>query len=418
MLATPRPGKAARKFRGMCSSRILLLACVLATAAASCNRPEDKASQVLIGLDIELSGDIPTIGQSTKNAAELFFTQLNTSGGLQLADGPRQVKLVIKDNAANATQAASAAQHLILRDNVVAIIGPNSGNCADAASGIAETLKCVMISPWSPNMATTIDPVSGAPKRYVFRAGATDELQGNAMAKFALEKLGVRKAAIIEGAAPGGAAQVAAFKEAFVANGGTITSQETFTASDADFARKMTLIAATAPDVVFLAAPCDDSLPILKAAKEVGLHAKFLGTEAWNSPLAARLGELEIDGLYFCKNFDHRAAAPVAKKFVDDYTAKFHQPPDDVAALTYDACALVAAALQKSGRDNREALREALAQTKGFEGATGTFDFEPGSGDPSKSLDVLQIKKDGTEWAGDTGTPAPDKKIAPHQARP
>lgn len=379
---------------------IILLACACAALIASCGKPGDGIPRVSMGLDLELTGDIPAIGQSAKNAAELFFTQLNMSGGLQLADGPRQVKLVIKDNAANATQAASAAQHLILRDNVIAVIGPNSGNCADAASGIAETLKCVMISPWSPNMATTIDPVSGTPKRYVFRAGATDELQGRAMAKFALERLGARNAAIMEGSSPGSAAQAAAFKEAFTTNGGTIVARETLEAKNTDFARQITPIADASPDVVFLAVPCDDSLPILRAAKEAGMHAKFLGTEAWNSPLAARLGELEIDGLYFCKNFDHRTDAPAARKFVDDYTAKFHQPPDDVAALTYDACALVAGALQTSKQDSREALREALARTKGFEGVTGTFDYEPGSGDPVKSLSVLEITRKGTEWAG------------------
>lgn len=390
-----------RKFHAMRPQRIIiLLACACAVLVASCHRREDGIPRVSVGFDLELTGDIPSIGQSAKNAAELFFTQLNTSGGLQLADGPLQVELVIKDNAANTSQAASAAQHLILRDNVIAVIGPNSGNCADAASGIAETLKCVMISPWSPNMATTMDSVSGTPKRYVFRAGATDELQGGAMAKFAIEKLGARRAAIMEGSSPGSAAQAAAFKEAFTTNGGTIIAQGIFEAKYADFARQIAPIAAASPEVVFLAIPCDDALPILRAAKNAGMHAKFLGTEAWNSPLVTRLGELEIDGLYFCKNFDHRADASAVRKFVDDYTAKFHQPPDDVAALTYDACALVAGALQASGQHTREALREALARTKGFEGVTGTFDYEPGSGDPVKSLSVLEITRKGTEWAG------------------
>jgi hypothetical protein len=36
----------------------------------------------------------------------------------------------------------------------------------------------------------------------------------------------------------------------------------------------------------------------------------------------------------------------------------------------------------------------------GYEGVTGDFDFEPGSGDPVKSLPVIEIKSGGLEWAG------------------
>jgi len=381
------------------SRAVRLLACASVLGAASCGPKEPPP--VTVGLNLELSGDIQIIGQSAQRTAEFFFEKLNEAGGLEMAGGRQRVKLISNDNAANATQAASVAQQLISRDNVIAMIGPNSGNCAAAAADIAEGLKCVMISPWSSDPNTTMDRVAGVPKRYVFRAGATDELQGRVMAKFAADKLGARRAAIIASDARDAAAQAAAFKDAFAAAGGEVVAEESFDVTDRDFPRRVAAVAAASPEAVFLAATCEDAVPILESAKAAGLKAKFLGTELWNSPQTIRMTGLGIDGLFFCKNFDFRAKDAATEKFVADYTAKFGQPPDDVAALTYDSCAILAKALEKSGTTDREALRENLARLSGYEGATGNFEFKPGSGDPVKSLPVIEIKSSGLEWIGD-----------------
>lgn len=375
-------------------------ACVLAALSVACGKREPEP--VVIGLNFELTGDIPTIGQSAKNAAELFFEQQNAAGGIPLADGPRRIELVISDNGSNATQASAVAQRMISVDKVTALVGPNAGHCATSAGEIAEALKCVMVSPWSADAATTMDRVAGVPKRYVFRASATDDVQGRVMANFALSKLGARRAVILSDTATGPALQAAAFKETFTAGGGVIAAEQSFDAEERDFTQPVAAVAAAAPEVVFIAAPCDQALPILEAAKSAGLNTKFLGTELWNSPQTIRMTALGFEELYFCKNYDNRDTDPAAEKFAKAYAAKYGQPPDDVAALTYDACALIAEALKKSGKNEREALREQFAQLRGFAGAAGTYNFRPGSGDPEKSMPVLRIRSSGLEWIGDS----------------
>lgn len=378
---------------------IAYLACAVAALVASCKKNEP--APVNIGLNLELTGDIQMIGQSAKKAAELFFEEQNAAGGIELLDGPHKFNLVTTDNGANATQAAANAQGMVSKENVIALVGPNSGKCATAAADIAEALKCVMISPWSADPETTMDRVAKVPKRYVFRAGAVDEVQGRVMANFALSELGARKAATIFETTPGPTAQASAFRETFISGGGSIVAQETVDAEDRDFTVPVTALAADAPEVVFVATPCNQAIPILEAAKAAGLNAKFLGSELWNSPQNIRMTAIGLDGLYFCKTYDHRDADPASEKFVKAYTARYNQPPDDVAALTYDACALIAEALKKCGRNEREPLREAFAQLRGIAGTTGTYDFKPGSGDPAKSMPVLQIKTSGMDWVGD-----------------
>ncbi|MBU3664282.1 MAG: ABC transporter substrate-binding protein [Chthoniobacterales bacterium] len=364
---------------------------------AACGGP--KSDAVKIGMNLELTGDIPAVGASSKNAAELFFEQINKEGGVALEGGPKKVELVVRDNGAKADQAASVAQQLISSQGVVAMIGPNSSACAIPAGEIAESLKCVMMSPWSTNPRTTTDTTSGAPKRYVFRGCFTDPFEALVLAKFALNNLGAKRAAVLyDVASEAPVAQSALFKETFTANGGEIVAFETFTTGDKDFSAQLTNIREANPDIIFLPTYYNDVPLIAQQARRLGINVPFIGSDAWSSPEIIKLGGADVDGSYFCNHFSTQIATDEAKKFVTDYTAKYGQAPDDVAALTYDACGLMTEAIEKAGKNDREALREALSQIREYKGVTGTFRFEPGSGDPIKSAVVLQIKDGAFQW--------------------
>ena len=236
----------------MSKSLLPLFAVLTLGFLAGCGGSDSDA--VKIGMNIELTGDIPAVGASSQNAAEMFFDKVNSEGGVPLAEGKKQkVELVVRDNGAKADQAASVAQQLISSQGVVAMIGPNSSACAIPASEIAEALKCVMISPWSTNPKTTTDQASGVPKRYVFRGCFTDPFQAIVLAKFALNDLGAKKAAVlydVSSEAPLG--QATLFKDTFTANGGEIVAFETFTTGDKDFSAQLTNIREANPDVIFL----------------------------------------------------------------------------------------------------------------------------------------------------------------------
>ena len=376
----------------------LLIASFLALFLAGCGG--SKSDAIKVGMNIELTGDIPAVGASSKNAAEMFFEKLNAEGGIPLADGQKKkVELVVRDNGAKADQSASVAQQLISSQGVVAMIGPNSSACAIPAGELAESLKCVMISPWSTNPKTTIDQASGVPKRYVFRGCFTDPFQALVLAKFAMNDLGAKKAAVlydVSSEAPLG--QATLFKDTFTAAGGEIVAFETFTTGDKDFSAQLTNIREAQPDIIFLPTYYNDVPLIAQQARRLGITVPFIGSDAWSSPEIIKLGGADVDGSYFCNHFSTQIATDEAKKFVADYTAKYGQEPDDVAALTYDACGLTAEAIKAAGKNDREAVREALAQIREFKGVTGTFRFEPGSGDPIKSAVVLQIKDGAFQW--------------------
>jgi len=346
-----------------------------------------------VGVIAELTGDMPAVGASCRNAAEMAVKEINDAGGLQVGEEKMKVVLVVEDNAGKADQAASAAQKLITQDEVLAIIGPNASRYAIPASEIAESSETVLITPWSTNPKTTRDANPGGPKKYVFRACFIDPFQGRVLAKFALENLKAQKAAVLYDVASDynkGIAEV--FKENYETLGGKIVAFETYTTNDKDFSAQLTKIKAAAPDVIFLPNYYSEVPLQVQQAQRLGITAPFIGSDSWGSNELLTLGGAALEGYYFSTHYAADNATPVAQNFIENYRKVHGVAPDDVAALTYDAFGLLFTAIQNAGQADREAIRAALSTLPEYQGVTGDMKFEAGSGDPIKSAVILQIK--------------------------
>ncbi len=375
------------KKRFLLFSLILMIGLVLSACASS-----GSGDTLKVGGIGELTGDIPAVGASFKNGAEMAVADINAAGGLDVGGKKYQVELVLEDNAGKADQSASAAQKLITQDNVVAIIGPNASRYAIPASEIAESSKTVLISPWSTNPKTTLDAKTNEPKKYVFRAAFIDPFQGRVVAKFALENLNAKKAAVLYDVASDYNKGIAEFfKQTFEENGGEVVAFETYTTGDKDFSAQLTKIKDTNPDVIFLPNYYSEVPLQIQQAKRLGITAPFLGSDSWGSAELLTLCGADCEGYYFSTHYAADNATPVAKKMIDAYKAKYGTTPDDVAALTYDSFGLLWQALQSAGSIDRQAIRDALAKIPNYEGVTGTMQFQEGSGDPIKSAVILQI---------------------------
>jgi branched-chain amino acid transport system substrate-binding protein len=395
-LATPRHF---RHFRQQHMKLPLVLASVLSIAVlAGCGK-KAADSAVRIGLNVELTGELPAVGASSKNAVELHVAQINAAGGIMIGGKKVPLELVIGDNGAKADQAAATAQRLLSQENVLVMVGPNASSCAIPASEIAESLKTPMISPWSTNPKTTVNAQTGKSKEYVLRGCFTDLFQAGVLAKFTLTDLKAKRAAVlfdVASEAPNGQANL--YKETFEKLGGEITAFETYTTGDRDFSAQLTKIKASNPDVIFLPVYYSDVPLIAQQARQLGITAQFVGSDAWSSPEIVKLGGAALEGAYFCNHYSTEIATPAAKKFMADYEAKYGQAPDDIAALSYDSLGFMVKAIETAGVADREAVRVALASVPSYEGVTGVMRFTAGSGDPVKSAVILQIKGGKFVW--------------------
>jgi len=366
---------------------------------SACGGGAGQAKTIKVGVIAELTGDIPAVGASCKNAAEMAVQQVNDAGGLEVGGTKYKVELYIEDNAGKADQSASSAQKLITQQNVVAIIGPNASRYAIPASEIAESSKVVLISPWSTNPKTTLNANTNESKKYVFRAAFIDPFQGRVIAKFALDNLKATKAAVLYDVASEYNKGIAEFfKSTYEENGGTIVAFETYTTGDKDFSAQLTKIKDAGPEVIFLPNYYSEVPLQIQQAHRLGIDVPFLGSDSWGSSELITLCGSDCEGYYFSTHYAADAATPVATKFIEAYKAKYGNTPDDVAALTFDSFGLLWQALQTAGSVDREAVREAMAKIPNYEGVTGNMSFTEGSGDPIKSAVILQVKGDKFVW--------------------
>src|SRR5512133_2244790 len=378
---------------------LCIVLAVLVSLLAGCAGGAGAADTIKIGVVAELTGDIPAVGASCKNAADMAVKEVNDAGGLDVGGTKYKIELFVEDNAGKADQSASSAQKLITQQNVVAIIGPNASRYAIPASEIAESSKVVLISPWSTNPKATLNAQTGESKKYVFRAAFIDPFQGRVVAKFALDTLKAKKAAVLYDVASDYNKGIAEFfKQTYEENGGTVVAFETYTTNDKDFSAQLTKIKEANPEVIFLPNYYSEVPLQIQQAHRLGITVPFLGSDSWGSAELIKLCGTDCEGYYFSTHYAADAATPVATKFIDGYKAKYGSTPDDVAALTYDSFGLALEALKSAGKVDRQALRDALAKIPSYDGVTGNMKFVEGSGDPIKSAVILQVKGDKFVW--------------------
>jgi branched-chain amino acid transport system substrate-binding protein len=365
--------------------QLVVLGC-LAVALISSGCGAKSEQEVRLGINAELTGSKPTVGDSCKKAAELLAAQVNQGGGLKVGDKKIPLKLYIEDNEDKAESAAAAAQKLISQNNVLAIIGPNASGNAIPAARICEDNGVIMVSPWSTNPKTTEG------KKFIFRACFIDDFQGQVMAKFARQELKATNAAVLYDVASEYNKGIAEyFKKFFEADGGKVVAFASYTTGDKDFSSQLTTIKAANPQVLFLPNYYNEVPLQVKQARNQGLTCAIIGSDSWGSQELLALGGKDLEGTFFSTHYAQDIATPKAQKFIAEFEAKYGKKPDDVAALTYDSGLLLCNAISQAGSLDRAKVRDALAQVTESEGVTGKMTFK-GTGDPIKSAVILQVK--------------------------
>ncbi|MDA8404569.1 MAG: ABC transporter substrate-binding protein, partial [Desulfobacteraceae bacterium] len=237
-----------------------------------------EEAAINVGLIAELTGDMPAVGASCKNAAEMAVKEINDAGGLQVGGKKAKLLLIVEDNAGKADQSAAAAQKLITQDEVIAIIGPNASRYAIPAAEVAESSGTILITPWSTNPKATLDTITNQPKKYIFRAAFIDPFQGKVLAKFAREEMkAVTAAALYDVASDYNKGIAEVFKERFEKLGGKVVAFETYTTNDKDFSAQLTKIKSAHPDVIFLPNYYSEVPLQVQQAHRLGITAPFLG---------------------------------------------------------------------------------------------------------------------------------------------
>uniref|UniRef100_A0A7V3RGR3 ABC transporter substrate-binding protein n=1 Tax=candidate division WOR-3 bacterium TaxID=2052148 RepID=A0A7V3RGR3_UNCW3 len=365
----------------------LILVCLL---ILSC-KPQENV--IKIGLVAPLTGDVKTFGESTKNGFLLAIEEVNSQGGIN----GKQIKPFIQDDKNDPTEAKNAGSKLINQDGVKLIIGSVSSKCSIPLAQDCQDAGVVMISPTSTNPKVTVRD-DGSRRDFIFRACFIDPFQGKVAAKFALENLKAKTAAILYDVGNDYVKGLAEFfRDNFTQGGGQVLVYESYQKDDTDFSALLTKIKQASPDILYIPDYYNKVGLIAKQARQMGIKAILMGGDGWDSPEMLKIAGDAIVGGYFTNHYSPDDPRPEVQEWVKKYLAKYGSSPDALATLAYDATCLLLEAIKKANSDNPVKVKEALQGIKDFKSVSGNISFDE-YGNPIKGAVILRYTKEGQEY--------------------
>jgi len=360
---------------------VLLPAVVL----SGCAGAKDKTT-LRVGLITPLTGDVKTFGESTKNGFLLAMEQAGVTLDKGGKIGNVPVKLFIQDDRNDVTEGVNVATKLINENKVQAIIGSVTSKVTIPITKVTNDAKVIQITSTATNPKVTVE--DGKRKPYAFRACFIDPFQGTVGAKFALDNLHAKTAAILYDQSNDYTIGLSNyFKDAFEKGGGKVLKMAAYATNDTDFSAVLTDIAKLKPDILYLPDYYQKVSLIGKQARARGIKAIFMGGDGWDS---SELDFKVMDGGYFTNHYSPDDPRPIVQDFIKAYKAKYNAVPDALATLAYDATNMLISAVKQTQSNDVEKLREALS-TMTFHAVSGDIKNDA-DGNPIKAAAILQIK--------------------------
>jgi len=340
-----------------------------------------EGDAIRIGTALSITGDTSALGLDSQYGAQVAADQKSEDGGLF----GREIEFVHEDaGCGDAATGQTAAQALVAEGDLLAVLGTTCSRTAVPAAPVLAQEGIVLIS--SSNTSPTLtdpehDEYAG---EFFMRTAHNDLIQGAAMAAYACEQ-GFATAATIHDGSTYADNLRAVFEEEFASQcDGEITSQQAVAVGDTEFTGVLAPIADTAPDLLYYPVFHPEGTLITQQAREF--------PELDDTQLAASDGLLGLQDLI--DQAGEAAEGMIASGPAcagDEYDDEFRPAYDELSGEdqplsvfhchAYDAVNMMIAAAEEVGIEGddgtlyipRQAFRDAMLATSGFEGLTGSL---------------------------------------------
>jgi branched-chain amino acid transport system substrate-binding protein len=228
---------------------------------------------------------------------------------------------------------------------------------------------------------------------YIFRCCFLDSFQGGkVLATFAHDTLKAKSVAVLKDVKSDYSVGLAKFfVDGYTNLGGSIVAAQNYSGGDKDFNAQLTAIKAANPDAVFVPGYYTEVGLIARQARQLGLNVPLFGGDGWESSVLLAIGGAAVDGDFYSTHYSPGNTSPDVQNFVKHYQAKYGDTPDSMAALGYDSALVLADAIKRAGSTDGAKIRDALAVTKNFHGASGAITMDQNR-DASKPAVIVTIK--------------------------
>jgi branched-chain amino acid transport system substrate-binding protein len=387
-----------------CTNKVLLLVSLLALASCGGDSTLETSavseatqgvsdSEIILGSHTDLSGPVAIWGVGSINGARMRFEEANEAGGVN----GRQIKFVVEDTQYQIPRAIQAANKLINRDKVFAMVlalGTPTNNAV-----LTQQLKAGI-----PNMF----PVTGARSmvepyhdlKFAQRGIYYDEIRAGV--KYFLEEMGKEKPCVIYQDTDYGQEILEGAEDQLKEMGQALVGVSAHKPTESEFTASIIRLRNAQCDVVFMGTIHRDTILILEAARKMKFDVVFVGNNAAYGQVIAEQESGSGEGyhafVHMAKLYKEDGLSDIVKRWWDRYEARFNVEPGIPAMEGYRAADLVVTALENAGPDLDKA--GFLAATEAIENYQDIFGYQIqfGPGDhKGVSESLLSVVEDG-KW--------------------
>lgn len=342
-------------------------ALALGAGAAGAAEPPIK-----IGAFLSATGAAAFLGDPELKTLEMYVEEINKSGGVI----GRKLELVAYDDGGDAEKARTFAKRLIEQDQVDVIVGGTTTGTTMAVVPLVEQARVPLVS--LAGAVVIIEPV----KKWVFKTPHTDRM--------ACEKIftdmkarGFTKIGMISGS--GGFDKSMRQECLGVAKnfGITIAADETYGASDTDMTAQLTKIRNAQVQAVVNPGFGQGPAIVTKNYRQLGMTMPLYQSHGVASKQFIELAGAAAEGVRLPAAAllvaellpDSDKQKPVVVGYKKAYEARYKTEVSTFGGHAYDGLFIVVDALKRAKTTDKEKLRTAIEETKGYIGTAGVVNM-------------------------------------------
>ncbi len=332
------------------------------------------AEPIKVGAILSVTGPASFLGAPEARTLEMLVEETNKKGGIL----GHKVELIVKDSGASPEKAFSFAKQLIEENKVFAIIGPSTSGETMKIKSLAEEGKTILLS------CAAADVIVNPVAKYVFK---TPQKDSDAILKIfdQMKKMKITRIGVLSSNTGFGQAGKALIERLAPSYGIVILANEVYDKAASDLTAEVTKVkSAKVQGIVNWSIEPAQAI-VIKNARQIGLKVPIFQSHGFGNIKYVEAAGPAAEGVMFPagrllvadqlpKKNPQKA---VLVKYKKDYESKYKEEASTFGGHAYDAYIILAKAIEKAGKADKDAVRAAIEQLENVVGTGGIFDFSP-----------------------------------------
>ena len=342
-----------------------------------------QADEIKVGAILAETGGASFLGGPEARTMRMLVDKINAEGGLL----GKKINLIIKDSGANPEKAISFAKQLIEEEKVLAILGPSTSGETMKIKKICEEGQTILLSCAAAEVI--VNPVA----KYVFKTPQKDSF---AVKKIYMEmnKMGISKIAVLAGNTGFGKAGKQQLLDIAPEFNIEVVASEVYDKKATDLSAVIAKIKANSDiQAVVNWSIVPAQAIVAKNIRQAGWDVPIFQSHGFGNIKYVEAAGAAAEGIIFPAGRlliadtlpDSNPQKAVLMQYKNDYESAFKETASTFGGHGYDAIMILADAIKAAGSTEKEKVRDAIENLKGFVGTGGIFNF---SAEDHNGLDI------------------------------